>query len=217
MNKKLLQKISLLVSVLGLLYLILSYYEITRYLNLNFYKTDFYIEKYKKLKKQDNSKVIISFLCEKENFPKLKTFINSILDQSYKIDEIILPVKEEDVKYIPEWLLNIVSLQKYTKDYQETAPLICSLLKERETDTKIIIVNPNKIFSIDFVSSIIEASEESKEKIIFSKHAYLIKPDFFNCDILSNSEKNVEIQELLKKFSGKEIETIKLSNIYSSI
>ena len=95
MNKKLLQKISLLVSVLGLLYLILSYYEITRYLNLNFYKTDFYIEKYKKLKKQDNSKVIISFRCEKENFPKLKTFINSILDQSYKIDEIILPVKKK--------------------------------------------------------------------------------------------------------------------------
>jgi hypothetical protein len=215
MNKKLLQKISLIISVLGLIYLILSHYEIIRYVNLHFYDTNNYIERYKNLKNNDK-KIIVSFTCKKEKLNSLKSFINSILDQSCKVNEIILAIQENDVKYIPAWLSDIVTVQKYTLEYGNNSSLICSLLKEREADSQIIIVNPNKVFSSNSIGELIDDSKENPDKIILSDNAYLIKPDFFDCKVAFEDLRNFTVEKILNKFSDKKIKKINLSNIYPS-
>ena len=50
MSKKTFQIISLILSILALLYLILSYYEIPRYVKLHYTPTEKFLNNYKKIK-----------------------------------------------------------------------------------------------------------------------------------------------------------------------
>lgn len=185
MSKKAIQIISLLLSIVGLVYLVLSHYGILRYVKLHMTSTEYYLDSYTKLPKGSKDRVVICFAADTEDLGKLKPFINSILDQTVRIDDIGLTIPYKNMEKIPKGLKKILSAYGYSKDYDNAGNLINSILREPEANTKIIIVEPNMVYGQDFIETMIEESEKNPDKIIYankSKHprwGLLIKPKFF--------------------------------------
>jgi hypothetical protein len=87
---------------------------------------------------------------------------------------------------VPNNLKKILTTHHYEKDYDDAVDLIYSVLREPESNTKIILVEPNMIYGKDFIESMIEDSDKNPEKIIYAdksknkKYGILLKPKFFD-------------------------------------
>ena len=193
--------ISIVLTILGLIYMYLDYhYDIVRRTSLSWYNIEDYVRSYSEKNREDRKdKVIVCFSSNKNKIPR-KEFINSLLDQSYKIDELVIIIPYRDIGSIPESMKKVLSIHGYSKDYGNASTIICSVLREPEANTKIIIVEPNFIYGKDFVYSMVHASDQNPDRIIYGKdvgdeikdenslkYGILVKPKFFD-DKISNYE-----------------------------
>lgn len=199
------------ISVLSLVWIILSYYGYVRYFKLNVFSCEHYAQSYIKLPRaQTTSKIIISLSTSSDNLKNIKPTINSLLDQTVHADQIILSVdniKSETI--IPLYLTenNIIVVHKLAKSYGKCANFISPLLREKDATTKIILVDENQVYGLDFVETLIEASNQQPNKAIYLNgynakkflngnkiegpdnvidihHGALISPSFFTNDIM---------------------------------
>ena len=204
MQKKTILIISLIISIFSLFYFIVDYYGYIRYLKLHYYDNNSYLQNYTLLPKSNKDRVVICFTTTLDNIFNIKPFINSILDQSLRVDEIILILPYDDVKNVPDNIKKILSVQGYKKKYNSSPNVICSVLTEPEATTKIILVEPSTIYPSDFVENIVEASNKHPDKIIYSsntkqtKYGILIKPKFFD-DKISKYEETCSNTDFLDK------------------
>ena len=83
-NRKAIISIIIVSTIVSLLYTFFSYFGINRYLLCHLKNSDSLIEKYSKLPKEFDDRIIISFSTTPDKIHKLKPFINSILDQWVK-------------------------------------------------------------------------------------------------------------------------------------
>ena len=218
MSKKAMQIIALILSILGLIYLVCAYYGIIRYIKLHLTSTDSYAENYSKLPKASEHRVTICFAADENQLSKLKPFVNSILDQTVRVDDIALTIPYKDIGKIPENMKKILATYGYVKDYDNAGNLICSVLREPESNTKIIVVEPNMVYGQDFIQSMIEESENNPDKIIYAdkkKSGILIKPKFFN-DEISDYKKGFGCCPWLEKCCKAENVNIEYSPTYKS-
>lgn len=178
--------LSLLVSVFFLLYMIADYNGIVRYFKLHFSSPEPFINSYKNLDsydKNNKNKIVIAFSIPASpesrvlSLPKIP-FINSILDQTVRVDDIGISIPYKDAKNIPSNIKKVLSVYGTSVNYKDSA--ICSALREPEANTKIILLEPDVVYGQDFIEKIIDASNKNPDKIIESKYARLIKPKFFN-------------------------------------
>jgi hypothetical protein len=192
MSKRSFQIISLILSVLALIYMFCARYQLTRFVNLMYFGSpsfEPYIKSYAKVSKASpKDKVVIAFTLKpsQRQLSKLRPFIKSLLDQSKRVDDIVMTIPSQ-LEY-PAELEKVVSVQKFYKDYrieeQDVGNLILSVLREPESNTRIIIVNPEFIYGKDFVANMIEASDTNPNSIIYANdqnlnEAMLVKPLFF--------------------------------------
>lgn len=206
MERRTLLIFSLIISVVSLLYLLFSYFGFIRYFKLYYNPLESYVNNYTKLDKADKDRVVIAFSAEEKDFKNLKPFINSILDQTVRVDDIAITIPYKDTNKVPEELKKVLSVNGYSKDYEDAANLVCSVLREPENNTKIIIVEPNMIYGQDFVETMVDKSneKENKAKVIFGssskepKRGILIKPQFFD-DTISKYQKGTGNKEWLNK------------------
>ena len=187
MSKRPFLILSLVVSILTLLYLILHRQGIIRKWQLQIYQPEDYLRKFAKIPKADKTKVVVAFsISEKLNLEQIKPFLNSLLDQTVKVDEIILNIPYKDMEIIPKRYKKILSVHGYSKDYENAANLICSVLTEPEANTKIVLVEPNTMYNDDFIEMMVAKSNEQPDKIVYGnkdkniKHGILLKPKFFD-------------------------------------
>ena len=186
MKKKTSLMISLIISLLSLLYLITDYYGGTRYVLLHNNQMSHYINKYTKLPKASKSRVIVCFsapACELEN---MDPFLNSILDQTVRVDEILLITPYDNVEKVSPKYKKILSVNGYKKNYDKAANLVCSVLTEPDATTKIIIIDNSIIYPVDFIETMTSQSDKNSDKIIYgsptkeTKYGILVKPGFFD-------------------------------------
>ena len=194
MVKKSLIIFSLIISILALMYMFLSYYGIIRYFNIHMNSTESYVSKYRNVPKS-NTRVVISFTANKESLDKIKPFLNSILDQTIRVDDIALAIPYSEMKSVPSSLKNIVTVYGYNKDYGNTGSLIPTILREPESNTKIILVDPTMVYGKEFVADMVDSSNESPDKIIYGKnndirYGILVKPKFFDDKISEYTDKS---------------------------
>lgn len=183
MKKKTVVILSLLSALITLIYILGDYYGWNRYFALHLYNPSSYIEVYKKLEKADpKNRVIINFTTTPERLSKLKPLIASLLDQTVQVSEIALTVPY-DYK-VPDDISKLVSLYRYKKEYGEMAGLIPVVLRERDADTKIIVVKDDLIYPKDYIQTLVESSEKSPNKIIIGDGGVLVKPLFFPTESL---------------------------------
>jgi len=141
-----------------------------------------------------------------ERLKKITPVINSLLEQTVKVDLISITVPYGDKYKIPTKIIDGVSLLRTGQDYGELNALIPVVLKEGDNNTHIITVKDNKIYGIDFVDILIQNSLKYPNSIIYTNKkdildGALFKPKFFDDNIiyLKNTEqilknKNVPIK-----------------------
>lgn len=206
MSKKIFQIISLILSVFTLVYLLLSHFGLIRYTRMYFDNCEKYIELYSSLPKKSKDKVVICFTIDNDNINDIKPFINSILDQSVKIDDIAMTVDYKNINKLDNTLKKVISPYGFSKDYEDSSNFIYSVLREPESDTKLILVEPYIIYGNDFIETMIEESNKYPNAIIFSKNekepekGILIKPKFFN-EKICLYKKGVGLKNWLKECS----------------
>jgi hypothetical protein len=185
------------------------------------FSTESYAKNYIKLDKASDKKVVISLTTTPEGTKKLKPVINSLLDQTVRVDEIAISVPYGKDYDIPKDIQNVVQVYRYSLDYGNSGKLIPVILREGEKDTKIIIVDDDMIYGKDFVETMVASSEENKNKAICvnelgSKHGVLVVPEFFTDEICNYDGKST-CDEWLKKNLKAPYKVIKYSETYKAI
>jgi hypothetical protein len=208
MNKKTTIIFTIISSILSVIYILLTYYGIIRFYTIKNTKTEKFINTYSSLPKaSEKNKVLISLYWNNIDFNKLKPLLNSILDQTVKVDMIAINIPDTiDDKNIPESIKKIVNIFKFKKDYGESTNLIPTLFRENECDTVIIALKNYKIFGKDYIESLIEQIEKNPNNIIMHKDAIVVKPLFFGCNVLGrNKNENITNNDIISQSKNKVI------------
>ena len=175
-------------TVISLVFTFLIYFGITRYIQLHYENPDKYIKNYKNISNiaDINDKIIISFTTTPSRIKKITPMLNSILDQTVKVDRIVLNIpkicnnKEYD---IPEKYKDILSIMKCEKNYGPATKFVPTILREDDANTIIILLDDDTIYGKDFIETILEESKKNKNKAIISKKAILCKPTHIDPNI----------------------------------
>lgn len=200
MNKKILFLVSIIISLISIIFLVLSY---TGYIRVNQIYTnniDHFMKNYKKLPKgSENNKVVVSIPYPYINDNDNETDINT-LDQQHKIEIMLKSLLNQTVKVnmfslntyqnvdLPGYIGNICNVYKMKSDFGFLHSLIPSLFREKESNTILIIVKKYKIFGENFIEEVIDLFEKNHNKIIETEDVIVTKPDFFNYDKLRNTD-----------------------------
>jgi len=177
--------LSLILSILALVYIILDYQGVIRCWKLRSYSIESYLNEYSKIPKS-KERVVVVFSASEAEMAKLKPFINSLLDQSVRVHDIVLVTPYKNMKNVPENIKKNFSVRGYSKDYKDAGKLVCSVLTEPDANTRVILVEPSQVYGVDFVESMINASVENPDKVIYArgdrstKGGILFKPGFFD-------------------------------------
>lgn len=176
--------LTLIFSFLSVVFIFLSYFGIKRYILLHLGSGNKIIEKYNELDSADEeNKTIIGMYVNKNRINKIKPVILSLLDQTVKVDNIIL-VADKDAD-IPSNYSDIVSVIRCGKNYGDTNANACIplLLKENDNNTRLLIVEDNIIYGKDFVENIIEEFNKNPSRSLRNKNTILVIPEFFKSDL----------------------------------
>jgi hypothetical protein len=193
MNKK--TKIILIIffTLFSFIIIFTTYFGFDRYLSILLYSkysnNNKYIKNYHKLNEfsPKQSNIIISLSANYEELNKIKPCINSILDQTIRINKIYLfVIGNNDLQDIPAYLKEIVIIVP-TKDYKDNTKIISILIKEKEADTIILSLENNIIYGKDFIEIMLEEMIKNQNTILIdSKNTcILFKPLYFNTEIIN--------------------------------
>ena len=202
MKKRTIIILSVVFTLLSIVYTIISYYGLDRYLILHFKKPYGFIENYKNLPKANKGRIIVSISPTKKQINKLMAPINSILDQTIRVDQIIMVLPPHiDKTDLPEYISDIVNFKLAGKNYGKGTKLIPVLLREKERDTIIISLDLDRIYGKDFFQTMIEQMENNKKTILMdtSKSAIFVKPDYFDYDVIDRNKDNFDNEWFQKK------------------
>jgi hypothetical protein len=206
---------SIIWSFLSLIFSFLLYFGIIRYLNLYIYNPKSYLKKYFELEKACNKKVVINLSIT--NPDKLKPVINSLLDQTVRVDEISINTDKKLPAYIKD-------LNKVVRTYQTDLSIKPCIMRENHNDTIIIFINDDKIYGKDFIQdamdeyqnrSKVEDSDSSSIIKISDNGEIITNTNIFNTDLLDKcTELDFNIKEYVKDNKSK---YIKYSENYKKI
>lgn len=197
MQKKTIIILSLLSAVFSLIYILFSYYGYMRYFGMYVFSTESYSKNYSKLDKMvDDKKVIISMTTTPSRIKKIGPVIRSLLDQTVRVDSISIVIPYGKDYTIEKDLEKVVSVYRTGKDYGELNCLIPTVMREGESDTLIITVGDDTIYSKDFIEKLLETNQSNTDSIIFNskdeqvdtKKGSVFKTDIFDEGFLDPPE-----------------------------
>jgi len=148
--------------------------------------------------------VVISFTTTPDRVEKLKPMINSILDQTVKVDQIalVIPYKYKGQKYnLPKYINNVANVFPSGKDYGKGTKLIPILLREKEKDTIIVAVDDDRVYGKDFIESMITEAEKNPNTVLIDKSGavILVKPEYYGCDVIDRKKEKFDNNWFLQK------------------
>jgi hypothetical protein len=216
MEKRKIIILTIVSTLVSLVFILLSYYGIDRYLTLHVKSSENFIKEYSKLPKAAKNRVVISFSVTPDNINNLKPMINSILDQTVKVDQILLVVSNTNMK-IPKYMSDVANMIPAGKDYGRGTKLIPTLLREKDCDTTIIALDSNVVYGKDFIETMVEESEKNPDTLLIDRKGYamLVKPLCFGCDVIDRKKETFDDDWFLDK-TTKNYYTVDYSENYKA-
>lgn len=197
MNKRTIIFLTIISSVISLFYTFAVYFGLIRFLGiLMLTSSDKLIENYSNLEyHKPKKKVIVSLSAKKDDIDRFRPVINSILDQTIKVDQIALIMGNNEVE-LPEYLTNIVNVFPSGRDYGKCKGncIVPLLLKEKERDTIIIGLDNDVVYGKDFLEILLDEINQNEDSIIMddNKYAILLKPEHYGCEILQRDQEKYD-------------------------
>jgi len=223
MEKKIIIIISLISAVLSLVYVLLNYFGITRYMGLYMFPVESYIKNYKKLDKIGKNRTIISVTATPNQMKKLTTTIKSLLDQTVKVDIISIVIPHGNKYIVPNELKDVISIFRCGEDKEGLNCLIPTVMRENESTTRIITIGSGKIYGKDFIEELLVEAEKYPNKIIHTTDSIditsgvVFSTEFFDENFL-NTPKGIDANKWVNTyFKDFQKQKIKYSENYKSI
>jgi hypothetical protein len=186
--------ITIIITILSTIVIIIQYFDLFRYYKLRHEEISHYIEKYSDVKPYKLKKsIIVSLNTTPDRIGKIKPVLNSLLDQSIRVNKIIVNVysKSSEPYELPENYKKVGIFNNIKKDYQEK-PNLSILNNEGESETKIIFLSDKTVYGEDFIETLVDESDNNPDSIIHTKENsridVLIKPKFFTVENLEKEE-----------------------------
>jgi hypothetical protein len=202
MRKRTIIIISIVSTILSVIWIVLTYFGIIRYLTLCMpISNETYVRNYSKLPKSDAKRVVVSFTVTPETVNKIKPMINSILDQTIKVNSIFVVIPSDKKYDLPKYITDVAIPIPSGKDYGDGTKLIPILLREKECDTTIITLDSNVVYGQDFLYTLIDESMKNPSSVIVDKkgNAMLVKPELFGCEAIDREKENFDTSWFLSK------------------
>ena len=202
MSKKSQVILTVIFTILSLIWIILSYCGIIRYYTIKKSNIDNYIEKYKLLDKADSNNKVVIHIVKSDNNVNLLNTVKSLLDQNIRVDEISITLHKDSNYKLPDELTKIVNVYYTIKEYNKESSIIPLILREKETNTRIILVNDNVIYGKDYIEDIINLSNLNPDSgIICDNNLVYFKIDFYKPSVVDDiiTDNNWMITQLPKK------------------
>lgn len=187
MRKRTMAKWTIILSIVSLAFILLSYFGVIRFLSLHYYSTEGYTKNYAKLPKTED-RVVVTFSTSEKQAPELRGMVNSVLDQTMRVDLVALNTSDGEEKQLPNGYTDIISVFPVAKNYGKLRGLIPTLARELDDETMIIFLQDDMIYGKDVFEQLIDAHEKQPNKAISSKGALLIKASFVSPDILGHGK-----------------------------
>lgn len=163
----------MVMSLISLTVIVLTYYGYIRYWKCKFKDCASFADSYLKLPRVDSdSKVIVSLATDAKNLQDIEPTINSLLDQTVHPDQIIINITEENNDMtLPSFLKDnkILILHKISPEFKESASFLSPLLREKDANTKIIVVDDKQVYGVDLIETLVDASGSNPDKAIYVK------------------------------------------------
>jgi hypothetical protein len=200
------------ITLLSLLYIIISYFNIVRYFRLNFVDCKYFVADYKLLDRAIPERCIISLI---HSSGVITPTINSLLDQTLSVDEI-------DV-YSPVELKEC-DLKQYVNIYYSN--IIHVLQKETDENTTIIFLNTNTIYSQDAIEDLINYTKQYPNKVIYVGDEFnilngvVLKPKYINKNIITllrNVNDINDINNILRNNFSMNTQSVSISGNYKKL
>ena len=146
---------------------------------------------YMALPRGSSHKSVIYFYLDQSNINSFEKTLNSILDQSRRVDYIYISIDENVECEIPSYLSKIafVEMQSSTAVHFRN-----SILREKESYVNIIFLNSNIIYKKDFIYNLIKNVDGSTEPVVAADFMYASPCMFNECISLDKKifiEKNI--------------------------
>lgn len=212
--KKALAAISIITSLISLLYLCLSYKGIIRYSELYLKSPKKYENDYKKLEYFDkNKRVVVSLAPSLKDLKNIESVIKSLLNQTVKVNLISITLPYGDKYKIPVSIKDSVVVYRTKTDYGDLNAIIPVAIIEGEANTQLIVLGADTIYGENFIEEILEKSKENPDNIVYCnnkenklciKQGILFPINIFSEDFF-NFTQNIDIDEWINNFLSDKI------------
>ena len=179
-------------TIISLVSILLTYFGIVRYFQLHIKSSEEFVAGYRSLPKASGERVIISFAPTAEQLTKIQPVLNSVLDQTVRVDQIALVVPEGQEDQVPTYIREIANVFPAGRDYGLGTRLIPILLREKECGTTIVGLESNVVYGKDFIEVLTDEAESNPGSIVIDRkhYAILVKPDYYGCDMLDDTKES---------------------------
>jgi hypothetical protein len=183
-----------------LVVVIIFHFDIPRYLLLHTNSiVDKLIKNYMKIPHHTlTNKVIVSLTTTSNRITKIKPMLASLLDQSVRVDKIVLNLVDGVDYKIDETLKNMVEIIYSGKDYGKGTKCIPTLLREGDKNTIIIMLDDDYIYGENFIETLLKMIEDNPDTILYKKGIMILKPEYVDYDIVDSTRKTIDDNCILK-------------------
>lgn len=177
-TKRTLLFVSTIISVVSLF---LSYYEIYRYIFIYICNLSRYINNYDNLEKLNDYVIVIE--SKEGHYEKIEKMLKSVLDQTVGVKEIIIYTtsKEYTNKLAKYSNLGIKIKDKSSYDYNDIE--IYDAIKKYDNNTYVIRLVDDIIYGKDYISTLVDTAMENPNTAIIEGRNIVFKPNYFNTNI----------------------------------
>jgi hypothetical protein len=175
MERKTIIILSLISAVFSLVYILLAYYGYLRYCGMYVFSTEKFSRDYTKLDKihDDKRRVVVSMTATESSIKKIGPVVRSLLDQTVRVDLISIVIPYGRGYMIPKDIENVVSVFKTGKNYGELNCLIPTIMRESESNTLVITVGEDTIYSKDFIEQLLDTYIKNGDKCVVFNESQL--------------------------------------------
>ena len=203
MNKRTIIIWTIITSLLSLVFIVATYFGYIRYVQMRTTPIAKYAEKYKFLPRAGKNRTVVSFYTSEKNLDKIKPMINSILDQTVRVDQILLPCSYA----ILDDLKTVVSACPVMKNYDKATPFVPVLFKEKNADTSIIVLKDNVVYGKDYIETLVTGADQDPNSVIVDqkRDGILIRPECYDCTDITANPKILDENWFLKNAKNVDI------------
>lgn len=205
MHKKNLIILSIIISILTLIYLLLDYYGYIRNAEIRVRPLEYYVKEYPSKKTLSSDRMIISFDEPRKKLyeTSFQNCLKSLLDQNVRVNDIGVTVKKNPKHQLPETLYGVLNVYNYVKEYGNATNSMLALMREPSNNTTIIIINNLQIYSQDYIENLVKFYEKDPKNNYKDSHGnYIFRTNYFNVDNLDNIHSQEQFfYEYKKNFS----------------